>query len=541
MFTAFYNGVNGVKAQSYSIDNTAHNISNVNTVGFKYSEVGFKDVFYNTITTQSYNNGQSGYGSVAGATNDIFEQGPIVSTDNEFDVAITGKGFFGVSNGNGVYYTRNGAFKPDANGNLVDSNGNYVLGTMNPSLKEIQLSERVSGMFGQTLGQKVTTAWTGTPEQNFQMGGVNTQGPISVPKNLYLPPQPTQNITWHGNLDTSTKTEAVNISVDTSKFEFSKNEDGSVNILGNIKDEKIYGLKPNDTIYFKITDEKGASQTLQATLDENLSFNINNQKLDKIDLETAKLESSHLSIEKEVADSTELSAKLINPDGSVSWVKITLDRVLPQNGTDLEYKAQAQIYDNNGNKIGGTSNGLITFNESGALVSNTLTSIDNNGIKVNIDLGSYYDPNIPNSGYDGLHALKNKQPSVHTQIDGKGEGFLNNYSINTDGTVVATFTNGDQVAIAKLALYNFTNEQGLEKLGENLYGQTGNSGNPTFLTDANGNFSTATFEGGKLEQSNVDLSVAFANLITLQKAYDSSSKSITTADQMIQKAINMKR
>ncbi|MFG5142383.1 flagellar hook-basal body complex protein, partial [Campylobacter lari] len=99
----------------------------------------------------------------------------------------------------------------------------------------------------------------------------------------------------------------------------------------------------------------------------------------------------------------------------------------------------------------------------------------------------------------------------------------------------------EQIPMAKLALFNFTNEQGLEKLGENLYGQTGNSGNPTFLLDANGNFSTATFKGSYLEQSNVDLSVAFTNLITLQKAYDSSSKSITTADQMIQKAINMKR
>ncbi|WP_139451978.1 flagellar hook protein FlgE [Campylobacter armoricus] len=541
MFTAFYNGVNGVKSQSYSIDNTAHNISNVNTVGFKYSDVAFKDVFYSTITTQSYNKGQSGYGSVASSTNDIFEQGPIVSTDNEFDVAITGKGFFGVSNGNGVYYTRNGAFKPDANGFLVDSNGNYVLGTMNPSLKEIQLSDRVSNMFGQVMGQKVTTAWSGTPGENFQIGGVNTQGPISVPKNLYLPPQPTQNITWSGNLDTSTKTEAVNVDVDASKFEFSKNEDGSVKISGSVKDEQIYGLKPGDTIYFKITDEKGASQTLQATLDENLSFSIDNQKLDKVDLETAKLESSHLSVEKEVADSSELSAKLINPDGSISWVRVKLDRVLPQNGTNLEYKAVAQVYDNDGNKIGGTTEGLITFNEAGALVSNTLNSVDNNGTQVKINLGSYYDPNIPNSGYDGLHALKNKQPSVHTQTDGKGEGFLNNYSINTDGTIIATFTNGDQIAMAKIALFNFMNEQGLEKLGENLYGQTGNSGNPTFLLNDNGTFSTAKFEGSKLEQSNVDLSVEFVNLITLQKAYDSSSKSITTADQMIQKAINMKR
>ncbi|MFG5142077.1 flagellar hook protein FlgE, partial [Campylobacter lari] len=300
--------------------------------------------------------------------------------------------------------------------------------------QEIQLSDRVSNIFGQQLGQKVTTAITGKPNENFQIGGVNTQGPISVPKNLYLPPQPTQNITWSGNLDTSTKTEAVKVDVDASKFNFTKNEDGTVNISGSVKDEQVFGLKPGDTIYFTIKDEKGASETLQATLDENLAFNIENKKIDKIDLENAKLESSHLSVEKEVADSSELSAKLINPDGSTSWVKVKLDRVLPQNGTNLEYKAVAQVYDNDGNKIGGTTEGLITFNESGALIGNTLTSVDNNGTKVNINLGSFYDPNKPNSGYDGLHALQNKKPSVHTQTDGKGEGFLNNYAINTDGT-----------------------------------------------------------------------------------------------------------
>ncbi|AJC88402.1 flagellar hook protein FlgE [Campylobacter insulaenigrae] len=541
MFTALYNGVNGVKSQSYSIDNTAHNISNVNTVGFKYSEVGFKDVFYSTMTTQSYNKGQAGYGTSVGSINDTFEQGPLMSTDNEFDVAIAGKGFFGVSNGNGVYYTRNGAFKPDANGNLVDSNGNYVLGTMNPSLQEIPLSERVSNMFGQQLGQKVTTALTGKPGVNFQMGGVGAQGPISVPKNLYLPPQATQNITWSGNLDTSTKTEAVNIDLDVQKFTFAKNADGTFNISGSVKDEQIFGLKPGTMIYFNITDEKGITQTLQATLNDDLSFNLENQKLEKIDPQSAKLESSHLSMEKELADSSELSAKLINPDGSINWVKVKLDRVLPQNGTNLEYKAVAQVYDNNNNKIGGTTEGLITFNESGALVANTLTSVDNNGTKVNINLGSFYDPKIPNSGYDGLHALSNKQSSVHTKTDGLGEGFLNNYAINTDGTIVATFTNGDQIPMAKLALFNFINEQGLEKLGENLYGQTSNSGEPTFLLSNNGTFSTANFKGSYLEQSNVDLAIEFTNLITLQKAYDSSSKSISTADQMIQKAINMKR
>lgn len=93
MMTSFYNGVSGVKTNSFGIDVYANNIANVNTTGFKYSDAQFKDIFYSTITTQSTNPAQGGYGSGAASSQVVFEQGSPVASEGEFDVALQGKGF----------------------------------------------------------------------------------------------------------------------------------------------------------------------------------------------------------------------------------------------------------------------------------------------------------------------------------------------------------------------------------------------------------------------------------------------------------------
>lgn len=93
MMNSFYNGISGVKTNSFGIDVYANNIANVNTTGFKYSDAQFKDIFYTTITTQSTNPAQGGYGSGAASSQVVFEQGSPVASEGEFDVALQGKGF----------------------------------------------------------------------------------------------------------------------------------------------------------------------------------------------------------------------------------------------------------------------------------------------------------------------------------------------------------------------------------------------------------------------------------------------------------------
>jgi flagellar hook protein FlgE len=109
------------------------------------------------------------------------------------------------------------------------------------------------------------------------------------------------------------------------------------------------------------------------------------------------------------------------------------------------------------------------------------------------------------------------------------------------GNVIAEFTNGRSAPIAKIALYHFMNDQGLEKVSSTLFSASANSGDAIFYTDANGNpILGSAIYSNRLEGSNVSMATALTELIVMQKAFDASAKSITTSDQMIQNAINMK-
>ncbi|TKX34834.1 flagellar hook protein FlgE [Campylobacter taeniopygiae] len=545
MMNAFYNGISGVKNNSFGIDVTANNIANVNTTGFKHSDAQFKDIFYTTITSQSTNPAQGGYGGGAASSQVRFEQGSVVATGGEFDVALQGKGFFGVLGADGnAYYTRNGTFRRDANGYLVDSYGNFVLGTMNPAFGGITYSDRVAGLMGDYLntGSPVNSGFTVNSNNAFGIGTTTTQKPIQVPTNMYLNPEPTKNVKWSGNLSTNTSKEVVKVDVDPSKFNLTKTEDGKYVVSGSISKEDVFSAKAGDRVLLNFVDSQGVKTSFEATLDDNLSFKSNELDLKGLDPNSIKLSSVQVSTEQEKANKDILEAPIYNADGSKSVLRVTLERVLPQEGDNITYKATAQIYDSNGKAVGNPTEGSMVFDKNGALLQNNITSIANpNGGNINIDLGSPYDPSKPGSGYSGVYVQQGKEKNIITQQDGLAEGFFQQYQVTDDGSVVAQFSNGKNAVVGKLALYNFINEQGLAAMGDNIFAATANSGDPSFILKNGQVVNTAKFKGGYLEQSNVDLSVELSNLIVTQKAFDASSKSITTSDQMIQKAISMKR
>ena len=133
MIRSLYNGVAGVKTNNFGYDVMANNISNVNTPGFIGSQWEFETMISQGLTQTAANptTSQVGLGSTKMASSlTTWRQGSFQSTDGKFDMAIAGKGFFGVANSeNDVYYTRAGSFIRDSNGDLVDPNGLYLLGT----------------------------------------------------------------------------------------------------------------------------------------------------------------------------------------------------------------------------------------------------------------------------------------------------------------------------------------------------------------------------------------------------------------------------
>ncbi len=545
MMTSFYNGLSGVKTNSFDIDVAANNIANVNTMGFKYSTTQFKDIFYSTITSQSTNPTQGGYGTGAASSQIVFEQGSPVASEGEFDVALQGKGFFGVLGADGeAYYTRNGAFRRDAAGNLVDSYGNFVLGTMNPAFAGVSYSDRVAGLMGDYLntGTPVNSGFTVNSNNDFDIGTTASQGAIKVPVNMYLPPQVTQNVKWSGSLNTNATTEVVKVDLDPAKFNVQKTEDGKYIVSGSVSKEDVFSAKAGDRILLNFIDDNGVKTSFEATLDENLNFTSNELDLKGLDPNSIKLETAQISTEQQKANKDILESSIYNADGSKSILRLTLERILPQEGENIQYKAIAQIYNSDGEAVGNPTEGSMVFDKNGALLQNNITSIANpNGGTINIDLGTPYDANKPGSGYSGIYIKEGVAKNIVTQQDGVAEGFFDQYSISDDGSIVAQFSNGKAAIVGKLALYNFINEQGLAAMGDNIFAATANSGDASFIMKDGQVINTAEFKGGFLEQSNVDLSVQLSNLIATQKSFDASSKSITTSDQMIQKAINMKR
>ena len=133
MMRSLWTAASGMTGQQFNIDTIANNLANVNTTGFKQMRADFEDLLYQTQrlagtpateVTVVPTGVQVGHGVKPGATQKIFTQGALQATGNNSDIAIEGEGFFRVLQYDGTYgYTRDGSFKIDSNGQLVNSNG----------------------------------------------------------------------------------------------------------------------------------------------------------------------------------------------------------------------------------------------------------------------------------------------------------------------------------------------------------------------------------------------------------------------------------
>jgi flagellar hook protein FlgE len=126
-----------------------------------------------------------------------------------------------------------------------------------------------------------------------------------------------------------------------------------------------------------------------------------------------------------------------------------------------------------------------------------------------------------------------------TGQDGSAPGALQTFTIASDGTITGVFSNGRTQSIAQIALANFANPAGLEKLEGSMYRPTANSGLATF--GIAGIAGRGTLAGGTLEMSNVDLAQEFTNLIVAQRGFQASTKVITASDEILNDLVNIRR
>ncbi|GAA7494209.1 flagellar basal-body rod protein FlgG [Helicobacter pylori] len=192
MLRSLYSATSGMLAQQTHIDTTSNNIANVNTTGFKKSRADFNDLFYQAMqyagtntsnTTSSPDGMEVGLGVRPSAITKMFSQGSPKETENNLDVAITGKGFFQVQLPDGTTaYTRSGNFKLDEQGNLVTSEGYLLIPQITLPEDTTQVNIGVDGTVSVTQGLQTTSNVIG---QITLANFVNPAGLHSMGDNLF--------------------------------------------------------------------------------------------------------------------------------------------------------------------------------------------------------------------------------------------------------------------------------------------------------------------------------------------------------------------
>jgi flagellar hook protein FlgE len=188
--------------------------------------------------------------------------------------------------------------------------------------------------------------------------------------------------------------------------------------------------------------------------------------------------------------------------------------------------------------------GQLTFTTGGALQSNTLTAggtVSYNGAAANQPLTFNFGTPIAGggTGLDGATQFGAASNVSAQSQNGYASGDLSGVKIDGQGVVSGVYTNGQTVAVGQLAIAKFRSNDGLARAGHNMWTATKDSGDAAVGTaGAGGRAALAT---GALEQSNVDVATQFVDLISHQRAFQANSKTITTADQMLQELMQIKQ
>jgi flagellar hook protein FlgE len=177
----------------------------------------------------------------------------------------------------------------------------------------------------------------------------------------------------------------------------------------------------------------------------------------------------------------------------------------------------------------------FTFNENGFIDGNPMPIIrftPSGAEEVEISL-------MPGSGTTGLSHFAASSTAVLRDQDGYTMGTLQGFSIDRTGTITGAFTNGINVTLGQIVLADFNNPGGLLRVGDNMYGVSGNSGGAVLGFALEG--SQSFISSGALEMSNVDLAQEFTNMIISQRGFQANSRVITNSDEMLQEVVNLKR
>jgi len=524
MLQSFYTAFTGLTADKKWLSVISDNIANVNTVGFKAERAVFEDLLARSLTT--FKNGapvnqEIGGGTFIGATVKDFSQGTFMNTSNPLDLALDGEGFFMVKDNAGLtYYTRNGQFRLDANGDLINMLGMKVQGWM--------------------------------LDENGNMAGALSS--INIP--MSMDPKGTKSLSFEEPSNLNSAAEVI-----TSNF-----DPANSNAFNYVNSQTIYDSLGNPhtiSYYFqKVSTGKWRVYTLiDGTLapvsDGSNYYQYAILQFDSNGNLSSVQADSKVTLQNETLTGSGGAFTLSNPPiiGSIHIKSVTIGSnnvvVNIHDEGDGNGDGIGNLIDDKGNIVGtinySTGQIQLTGDYSSAsginidyLHTPTSASASLTPEKVNV---TGYDPNTGASSPLSLNINFKKLKQLasdfifYAQQDGNSKGDLMSVSVSEDGTIKATYTNGKVKSIARLAVATFKDKEMLVRKGSWLYVPNVQTFTPVIMPGG----VISKIRSGMLEMSNVDIANEFINLITAQRSYQANARVITTDDQILQETMNIKR
>ncbi|MFZ6765356.1 MULTISPECIES: flagellar hook protein FlgE [Acetobacterales] len=495
---ALRTSTSGLNAQAQKLAGISNNIANSSTVGYKRVDTQFSSL----VLEGSSNGSASLTGTAAQNRVEISKVGQVQSTGTDTDIAVNGNGFLVVNEGAdsaGKYLaTRAGSFRPDANGNLVNAAGYYLQG--------------------------VRLGADGLPAGNLGDNNLESLTTVNVSDTSVASSPTTQMKAWF-NLpsdQTAYASPPPNENAFVSSIDYYDALGGSQTLTYRFTPvlPDAAGTDNTNAWILQVFDSatgSGASGSGADTYDAS-------HLVGSVEFEfyPASAGSNLAGTIKSVKDATTTHSR--NADGTVAQSASTTILSPANYGRDgSDADAAADTIPGLGRYDPIT--GRLTL-QVGAGVSGTATT----DLPINIG--------VPGS-VSGVTQLSGSYTPVAIEKDGSAFGLLERVSVEDDGKVVATFSNGQSRAIYQVKLAVFANADGLNPVRGDAYEMSREAGAVRLLTAGEG--AAGTTSGGALESSNVDIGTELTNLIETQRAYSSNASVVRTADQMLEEATNLKR
>ncbi len=367
MNTSFYNGVSGIKTDQFYLDTIAENIANISTVGYKKSNSpGFSTIFASTLSDSYFSptSNDIGLGVRKTAPTLNMSQGIFQTTDQKFDLAIGGDGWFGVQGlNNNLYYTRAGAFNVDANGDLVDQNGNYLLAASGNNITPTTLSQNIMDTIGKSYGKNSTalgTAFSISDPGNISLGAVGSQTKVNLPDILYYPPVASTYVKYQANLNPQVNIAATQVDISNADILSTtiNSSNSTISINGSVNNTtQILNPKKDDDVLIAITDINGKTVNASSSLDSSLNWSLTNKDISALDTSNPLNVSAKLLTTQEIPNVEHFSSTIISPTGTKDTLDMTYTKEIPQPPAGSTWNADLKVL-----SYFGTYDPAITYN-----------------------------------------------------------------------------------------------------------------------------------------------------------------------------------